>query len=354
MIRWVNAGKVSAWRSQGLYHGLGHAWNKDTPDTIVLAVPSDPYICLGYFQDADKELDVRYCERNSLPVIRRETGGGAVYIDKNQLFVQWIFNQNSVPPRVDQRFQWFLKPMIETYRFFGIDAYYCPVNDVHVDGKKIVGTGAAMIGNAEVVTGNFILSFDKAPFFKALNFPSSNFKELAREGLEEYMSDMGRESHQMPEMDEVLNRYRKVCEDYLDLEIDEQNGFTDEEELFITQAEEKFKATDWLHKVNHPGTNVHVLKIHAEVWLLWTKGKVGDDVVELTVRTNRLKIDRLLATNPKANNLIKELLGKSFNKDELGKTIDSYFEGNMGPGVPEDWKNLLGTLITELKKRGIG
>ena len=131
----------------------------DTPDTIVLVTPQSRYMCIGFFQDAALELNLDYCQKNHIPVIRRETGGGTVYIVEGQLFVQWIFQKGVLPARSDHRFQLFIKPLVEPYKFFGIDAYYHPVNDVHVDGKKIAGTGAGTIDDAEVVTGNFLFGF---------------------------------------------------------------------------------------------------------------------------------------------------------------------------------------------------
>ncbi|MCH8231309.1 MAG: lipoate--protein ligase family protein [Bacteroidetes bacterium] len=158
-VRLIDAGTVSFVRSQTLYHGLSYVQTPDTPDTIVLVTPQSRYMCIGFFQDAALELNLDYCQKNHIPVIRRETGGGTVYIVEGQLFVQWIFQKGVLPARSDHRFQLFIKPLVETYKFFGIDAYYHPVNDVHVDGKKIAGTGAGTIDDAEVVTGNFLFGF---------------------------------------------------------------------------------------------------------------------------------------------------------------------------------------------------
>ena len=68
-IRWIDAGRVSGFRSQSIYHGLGHSMKDDSPDTIVLSIPEDPYMCVGYFQDPTNELDLKYCKENNLPII---------------------------------------------------------------------------------------------------------------------------------------------------------------------------------------------------------------------------------------------------------------------------------------------
>ena len=52
-VRLIDAGVVSAIRSQALYHGLAHARTADSPDTVVLATPGEPYVCIGYHQNLE-------------------------------------------------------------------------------------------------------------------------------------------------------------------------------------------------------------------------------------------------------------------------------------------------------------
>ena len=82
----------------------------------------------------------------------------------------------SLPARIQERFELFAAPLIATYRELGIQASFRPVNDVHVEGRKIVGTGAARIGAAEVVVGNFIFDFDTEMMARVLRTPSEAFR----------------------------------------------------------------------------------------------------------------------------------------------------------------------------------
>ncbi len=334
-LRFIDTGTVSGLRSQTNYHGLGYAQTPDTPDTIVLATPETPYMCIGFFQDLENELDIKYCRTKGLPVIRRETGGGAVYIDKEQLFVQWVFQQSSLPRRVDQRFQlfqdleneldikycrtkglpvirretgggavyidkeqlfvqWvfqqsslprrvdqrfqlFVKPLIETYKFFGINAYYHPINDVHVGGKKIVGTGAGTIGEGEVVTGNFLFDFNYDTMINAINVPTDEFRAAVRRNLSEYLTTIKQELGEVPERSEVINVYRRKCEEILGLTT-EPGSFTDEELRQMEVLEEKFVEEDWLYQTKRKLTKNKLFKIHLGVWV----GQVSHDVDEGT------------------------------------------------------------------------
>jgi lipoate-protein ligase A len=265
-IRLIDAGVVSGLRSQSIYHGLGYAQQSKTPDTIVLTTPETPYICIGYFQDPENELDINYCRNNHLPIIRRETGGGAVYIDNGQLFVQWIFQQESLPRRVDKRFQLFIEPLVETYKFFGINAYFYPINDVHVAGKKIVGTGAGTIGEAQIVTGNFLFDFNYATMLNAIKVPSEDFREAVAKNLNNFITNMKRELGQLPERDAVIHIYKLKCEEILGLKI-ELGDFTDSELMMMEKIEKKFVKDSWLYEIKKEPSENKLIKIHLGIWI---------------------------------------------------------------------------------------
>ena len=152
-IRLLDLGYVSPLHSQTVYHAVGHALAADAPDTIILVSSDRPYVCIGYHQAVEKEVDLDYCRERGLPVYRREVGGGAVYLDDGQLFTQWVFHAGHLPVDLEARFELYVRPLVETYQALGIPAYLRPINDVHVGGKKIGGTGAAQMGDAEVVVG---------------------------------------------------------------------------------------------------------------------------------------------------------------------------------------------------------
>jgi lipoate-protein ligase A len=91
-VRVLDVGLVSPLRSQAIYHGVAYAMTPETPDTIILVGPTDPYVCIGYHQELEKEVDVDYCRERNLPI----TGARlwrAVYLDK--VFTQWVFQRSS-------------------------------------------------------------------------------------------------------------------------------------------------------------------------------------------------------------------------------------------------------------------
>lgn len=261
-LRFIDAGQVSALRSQTIYHGLGHARSEATPDTIVLARPAQPYVCIGFHQDLEHEVDLEYCRARELPVLRRETGGGAVYLDRNQLFVQWIMDPARLPARIEQRFELFSGALVATYRELGIDA--CPrgANEVHVDGRKIAGTGAARIGAAEVLVGNLIFDFDTDECARILRAPSPAFRDQVHKSLALYMTSMHRELGVVPDPARVAAVYRAQCQELLADELI-CGEWTPRELAAIEASDEKLASPDFLYSSG--GLKRDGLKIHADV-----------------------------------------------------------------------------------------
>lgn len=292
-IRFIDIGEVSYLRSQSIYHGLAYAKKDGDPDIIIINKPKEPYVCVGFHGNVNKEVDLDYCKANQLPIIKRETGGGTVYLDADQLFVQWVFSDENLPRRNDRRFDLFINPMIETYKFFNINAYAFPPNDVHVNGKKIVGTGAATIGDAEVMTGNFILDFDCDIMSKVLKVPSEDFREMILESLNNFMTSVNKEIGSSPELHEIISVYIGQCELFLDRFI-VLDSISDREWEEINKIDKKLSSDLWTYDDDISISTDRLVKIHGDVWIFesFNTTESGKTFL-LTIRTKGKRINQL-------------------------------------------------------------
>jgi lipoate-protein ligase A len=186
-----NLGKVPWEETQLIYHALARL----NRESLCLVSPSTPYVCIGYHQQADTEVDLDYCERNNLPVFRREVGGGAVYLDGDQYFFQLILRKDNpiVPKNKIAFYKKFIQPVIESYKRIGIPAEYKAVNDVISGSRKISGTGAGEIGDSVVFVGNLIMDFNYRMMSKILKVPDEKFRDKLHKTLEDNLSTIIRE-----------------------------------------------------------------------------------------------------------------------------------------------------------------
>lgn len=204
--------KVSWQQSQSLYHAAAHLGR----EALFILRPSSPNVCIGYHQDAEQDIDLAYGEAHRIPVIRREVGGGAVYLDGEQLFYQLILRSDrpGVPSNKAEFYRKYLQPVIDTYRTFGVDAEYKPVNDIVANGRKVSGNGAAEIEGMLVLVGNFIMDFDYETMTKTLRVPDEKFRDKVYKTLQENLSTMKRESGKVPSTEslalDLAHRYEPL------------------------------------------------------------------------------------------------------------------------------------------------
>jgi lipoate---protein ligase len=206
-LRVIDFGLVSALRSQAAWYGIADRLGPSDDPVLVLCEPAEPYVCIGLNQDADLELDRDFCAANGIGVLRRRLGGGAVLLDRRQMIFHFILPHRAIPRPPAELYPHFIEPVLRTYRDFGIDARYRPLNDIHVDGRKIGGTAAALLDGAAALGGMFLFDFDGAVMARCLKVPSEKFRDKLRTGLEDYVTSMRRLLGEVPPRHEVARSF---------------------------------------------------------------------------------------------------------------------------------------------------
>lgn len=174
-LRVIDAGHVCALRSQALWHGIADAMSPGDDPVLSFCRPSEPYVCVGYHRSLE-ELDLDVCKELGLPVLRRQIGGGPVYLDSDQLFFQLTLPADAAPAGVRRLYQRLLEPAATALRWLGVRAELASTNDIVADGRKISGTGAGQIGDAVVVVGNVMFGFPHERMARVLRLPDDDMR----------------------------------------------------------------------------------------------------------------------------------------------------------------------------------
>lgn len=93
-------------------------------------------IVVGKYQNTVEEINLRFVEDHGIHVVRRLSGGGAVYHDQGNLNFTFIVDQKSAP---DFNFSVFVVPIIKVLEQLGVRAEFNGRNDITIDGKKFSG-----------------------------------------------------------------------------------------------------------------------------------------------------------------------------------------------------------------------
>lgn len=196
---------VIPWQqTQAVYHALAESGREG----LVLCRPAQRYVCLGFHDDLTEEVNIDFCQQQAIPLIRRETGGGMVLLDQNQIFFQLVLHRNNplLKGRRDQFFQQFLAPAVATLQDFGLNASIQQPADVIVNGRKISGNGAGDINGYAVYIGNILIGFDRDTMANVLQVPYELFRRSARQSMEQYMTTLAEELGYSPDVDVIENR----------------------------------------------------------------------------------------------------------------------------------------------------
>ncbi len=188
------------WReTQLIYHALPRL----ARPAVVICWPESPYLCLGFSQDLEREVDAEFCARRGLPVFRRAVGGGLVYLDSDQVFFQVVLPKRQGLVPVDAVYRRCLAPVREALGEMGVVAEFRPACDLVVAGRKISGNGGGEIAGHPVVVGNVLLDFDFATMAGAVRAPTELFRAKVREMMELRLTTLTRELGAMPEREAV-------------------------------------------------------------------------------------------------------------------------------------------------------
>ena len=192
-----------------------HALARMGIESLVIVSPKIPLVSIGYFQDAEQEVDLKYCRESGIPFMRREVGGGATYLDENQIFYQLIWKKDNqkFPRAIDEIYPWFSQAPVETYRAFGIEAEFRVVNDIITKaGRKIAGEGGGNIGDCMVFVGGILLDFDYQAMSRILKVPDEKFRGKVHKTMEENLTTMKKELGVTPPREEVVSVLREKFE----------------------------------------------------------------------------------------------------------------------------------------------
>jgi lipoate-protein ligase A len=273
--------------SQLIYHALPRLGMEG----LVLLAPAEPYVCIGYHQDAEQEVDLRYCREQGIPVFRREVGGGAVYLDGRQLFYQIVMHKdNPLAPRDKIGFyRRFLEPVVQTYRDLGVDTYYRPVNDIlTAEGRKISGTGAGEIGEYLILVGNLIADFDYETMARVLRVPDAKFRDKVFKSMRENLTTLHRELGRIPDWRKMtlalVRNYEPVLGPLVSTPLSSQ--VRDK----VAELAQTHTTEDWLLR---PGRRFHEqrrLKIAEGVEVTQRVHKAPGGLIRATVETQQGRI----------------------------------------------------------------
>lgn len=126
-------------------------------------------VSIGRFQDLEEVVDMEQCDRLGVQVVRRSTGGGAVFHDNGkEITYSVVCPEDMMPKDINEAYREIGGWLVNALKLIGIDASFEPINDVLVNGKKISGSAQSRRQGIFSQHGTLLYDIDRVRMFSVL------------------------------------------------------------------------------------------------------------------------------------------------------------------------------------------
>lgn len=280
-------------------------------DEIFILWINEPAIIIGRHQNTIQEINKEFIDKNGIHVVRRLSGGGAVYHDLNNLNYTIISN-NTQEGAFD--FQTFSKPVIDTLAKLGVKAEFTGRNDLEINGQKFAGNAQAYYKGRMMHHGCLLFDVDMSVLGQALKVSKD---KIESKGIKS-----------------VRARVTNIV-DHLSDKITVQE-FSD---AILAQMKEEYPEMDEYVLSDAELSEIQAMRDNQFATWDWTYGKAPEYTIERGVRYQAGKITTYANVE---NSTIKSV--KIFGDFFGVKPVDDIEK--MLEGVRYDYKDVLAALKT--------
>lgn len=169
--------------SQDPFYNLAfeeHVLLTRTEGDYLLLWQNDNTIVIGRNQNADAEINKGFVETHHIHVVRRGTGGGAVYHDLGNLNYSFITDAGEAERLNVEKFTF---SVVKALRGLGLNAEASGRNDILVNGRKVSGTAQRLLNGRILYHGCLLFDSDPSMISGALNVDPTKFQSKSAKSV---------------------------------------------------------------------------------------------------------------------------------------------------------------------------
>jgi lipoate-protein ligase A len=177
-------------------------------EAFLLLYLNDQSVIIGSNQAVLNEVDIDFCIDKDIRIIRRMSGGGAVYHDSGNFNYAFIRDKNDAPLSAA-----FLEPIVSVLHRMDIPVTVGKRKDLWLDGYKISGTASHISRGRELHHGTLLYDTDLQMLLRALTSDNRNRIKKATASvpspvinIRSYLSSMSRDAPDTPLFFDLFTR----------------------------------------------------------------------------------------------------------------------------------------------------
>lgn len=214
--------------------------NKPFEEDILLFYINEPSIIIGRNQNTLEEINHLYVEEHGIHVVRRLSGGGAVYHDLGNLNFSFISNSGKENLH---NFEKFTAPVIYVLQDLGVPAQLNGRNDIVVHERKISGNAQYSAGSRMVSHGTLLYNSDLSQVSEALNV---KMDKIVSKGIKSVRSRVANISEFLKEPVDIFEFRERLKQGILNTAENREYVLTDADWIEIDKfTQDRYAKWDW-------------------------------------------------------------------------------------------------------------
>ena len=219
-----------------------------SPNTLRFYRWKPSAVSIGYFQILEQEVNADSCRRRGVDIVRRMTGGGAVYHDyEGEITYSIIVNHENpkIPEDILKSYEVMCRGIVLGLDRLGIKAEFKPINDIVADGRKISGNAQTRRLGVVVQHGTVLIKTDVKTMFDVLKVSEEKVSDKMIRSVEERVTSIEKELSRDVGFDEVFEVLRYGFSKALDVRLIKGTLDKPESDLTVRLRDDKYRTKEW-------------------------------------------------------------------------------------------------------------
>lgn len=279
-------------------------------DDYLLFYINEPSIIIGKNQNTAEEINADYVKEHDIHVVRRLSGGGAVYHDLGNLNFSFITNDDG---KSFQNFRKFTEPVVKALKAMGVEASLTGRNDLQIGERKISGNAQYKSKGRMFSHGTLLFQSEVENIVSALK---ANSEKMRSKGIKSIRSRVANIADYLPEPMSIEQFRQSLLESIFDGQEIVAYPLTEDDWKQVRElAETRYSNWDWNYGKS-PKANFKQSRRFDEI---------GTVEVQLDIAEGKIKQAKLYGDffgEHEVSELEEALVGTPYDKEAVSKVLN--------------------------------